>query len=57
MTNALCNIELPDNKSDVFLCYPIERMIRLMAKIDSVYVMAVLDCCRTDVGKKDGSGS
>ena len=56
-TVALCNIEVRDERDAGRECYPIENMIRILAKRDSVYVMAVFDCSRINDSKGGRGGS
>ena len=36
--------------------YPIEKMLRSIAKADGSYVMALFDCCREKISKKETRG-
>lgn len=43
---------MPDNEDDGIQRFPIEEQLMNIATISNVYILAVLDCCRTKMGTR-----
>ena len=52
-TQALCNIEVTDDEEYDRQLYPIEKQLRTLAEYPDVYILAVLDCCRERIEKRE----